>query len=385
MEEKRTNLFANFAFYFHGSAPAAKYLKSTLLPRHGGAVADARTLDSACRAACRSGGPESYGKHGRLEVVVVCGSRTAGDPREAREKAQADIRGLLGKASLVCPQCKRCHLLCTTVSNEGVPFVHESIEIQSPQTQVACFWVVSGMQRLRVLYSRPTSLHASDGVDFRQLLQDFDVSTANDPARIVGHISAAKAPSDSNKSASEDGVADFEPEAESCQRESNYAETGRQREDAIIVPDGDDHILVSDDSDQEVEIIEDTMEVETGLDVNKRKEEEGKKERAGARERGSEVVLKHIECPANERFVRHLDLLSFLLDLNVKSSTRRSEVYHPKQGEKEHAKVGSWAFKQAANVIRRLPGACRLSIRNDRNFQKSPCSTKALSCNQMKS
>ena len=235
-----------------------------------------------------------------------------------------------------------------------------------------------------IVFATHTSVHAGDGVDFRQLLQDFDASTAHDPAPIVGHIPAAKTPSVSKKSASEDGLnydgffplteysraADFEPEAESYQRESNHAERGRQREDAIIVSDGDDHILVSDDSDQEVEIIEDTMEVETGLDVNKREEEEGKKERAGARERGSEVVLKHIECQANERFVRHLDLLSFLLDLNVKSSTRRSEVYHPKQGEKEHAKVSSWAFKQAANVIRRLPGACRLSIRNDRDSWK---------------
>ena len=73
-------------------------------------------------------------------------------------------------------------------------------------------------------------------------------------------------------------------------------------------------------------------------------------------ERGTQTVLKCIECPANEHFVRHLDLLSFLLQLNVKSWTRRSEVLHPKQGENDHAKVSSWAFKQAANVIRRLPG-----------------------------
>ena len=139
MEEKRTNLFANFAFYFHGSVPGAGFLKSSLLQRHGAAVADAHTLDWALhKAPCPSGGPESCGKRGRpMEVVVICGSRAARDVQEARAKALAEIKELLGKTSLICSECRKCHLLCTPVTQDGVPFVHKSIQIHSLQTQVA--------------------------------------------------------------------------------------------------------------------------------------------------------------------------------------------------------------------------------------------------------
>jgi hypothetical protein len=59
------------------------------------------------------------------------------------------------------------------------------------------------------------------------------------------------------------------------------------------------------------------------------------------------VILKHVECPGNEKFVRHLDLLSFLIQLNACKSIKQ---------DKDTAKPKAWAFKKASNVLRRLPG-----------------------------
>ena len=66
------------------------------------------------------------------------------------------------------------------------------------------------------------------------------------------------------------------------------------------------------------------------------------------------VILKHVECPGNEKFVRHLDLLSFLIQLNACKSNKQ---------DKEMAKTKAWAFKQASNVLRRLPG--EINIQGD--------------------
>ena len=65
---------------------------------------------------------------------------------------------------------------------------------------------------------------------------------------------------------------------------------------------------------------------------------------------GGTVILKHVQCPGNERFVSHLDLLSLLLQVNACKSTSKKD--------KDSAKTKAWAFKQASNVLRRLPGGC---------------------------
>jgi hypothetical protein len=73
-----------------------------------------------------------------------------------------------------------------------------------------------------------------------------------------------------------------------------------------------------------------------------------------------DVVLKHTECQANEKFVRHLDLLSFLIELDAhrKAVTLAGK---PCPTLISTAKIKSWVFKQASNVVRRLPGVVRIS------------------------
>ena len=65
--------------------------------------------------------------------------------------------------------------------------------------------------------------------------------------------------------------------------------------------------------------------------------------------KGNDVVLRHTQCPENACYVHHLELLSFLTKLNV---CGKSVL----KNDKDHAKVASWAFKQASNAVRRLPG-----------------------------
>ena len=318
-------LFQDYFFYFHGSVPGTGGRHKTLcgvLERHGGAVVQEHTLRWACGAVCPARGHGGDGQRGRKEVVVVCGRGKEyldNDAQVAKAKAFKSVKELLGmpsSASLRCSACEQCHILCTAVSEDRVPFVYESI-VQN-YTQV-------------------------------HLLEDADGLHHPPAGRRDTQAPGVVRPADGGKS-----------------RGPNHTETGCSKEEAIVIPSNDssDEAIVLDDSEEEAENVKDAMQVDAeGLIGSAAGATPGPATAAipsalHARTDPSakgQAPLKHIECKENEPFVRHLDLLSFLLQLNVKSGTKVSEFHHPKQGESEHGKIGSWAFKQAANVIRRLP------------------------------
>ena len=123
----KSSIFDNFAFYFHGSI-AGGSVQTKLLREHGGEVIGVNTLKWALQAACPVG--KGYGTRGRLEVVVVIGKNLD------KSKVLGEMKGLLDQPELLCSKCGMCHLASISSSPAGVPFVHESIEVDCAQTQL---------------------------------------------------------------------------------------------------------------------------------------------------------------------------------------------------------------------------------------------------------
>jgi hypothetical protein len=280
--------FDLFEFYLHGLISGSKTVLPNKIAQGGGCVvAEGRLRHAVQGAACPQQRAEC------VNVVVIYKENTPAfvdDPcqSESRRKAADEIRQKLGleAGGLVCGRCGSCHLLACGATAEGVRFVIDSLQLDCPQTRL-----------LAQLDCPQTRLLAP--------LQCGANVTATPAARVAAAGSSPRG---------EEG-------------------------DTIVICD-------SDSEDQGVESAGQSAAQHQG-NVSSTSCGEPVPDRLQADGAGT-VILRHVQCPENERFVSHLDLLSFLIQVNACKSTSKPD--------KDQAKTKAWAFKQAANVLRRLPG-----------------------------
>ena len=294
--------FDYFEFYFHGNISGSSKLLPDKIEKEGGAVVKIKrlrhaVLDAACPQAHVQGQGAGLGNNGRgcVRVVVIypedgaVGLLDNPDYSESRRRAADAISKTLGlqAGGLICPNCHACHLLaCGWSPAEGVRFVLSSLQLQCAQTHML------------------VPLQCSHDLD------------AKSGAGLAGSST------DGEKSeAMRSGY-------RGILRKGNEGE-------AIIICDSDSEdrgLKTGGESAMHFwggEVVGETVPNCQKVD--------------GART----VILKHVECPGNEKFVRHLDLLSFLIQLNACKNNKQ---------DRDTAKTKAWAFKQASNVLRRLPG-----------------------------